>query len=132
MVRDEFGYWSAKPGREIFDDNQSFEDSVQLLGSQIKLVDDDFTVDTCVSLIPTPGHTPAHVSVIVKDGEDKRQDQIIFTGDLFHHPMQIFHPEIVSDSDYDADQVIETRKRFLEEYQGRDIWGQHFIEPIKI
>jgi glyoxylase-like metal-dependent hydrolase (beta-lactamase superfamily II) len=37
-----------------------------------------------VSLVPTPGHTPGHVSVRI----ESHSEQAVITGDMLHHPVQ--------------------------------------------
>src|SRR5690606_7188683 len=36
-----------------------------------------------VSLFPTPGHTPGHVSVLIRS----QGQEAVITGDLMHHPL---------------------------------------------
>ena len=59
--------------------------------------------------MPTPGHTPGHVSVrIASDGEEA-----LITGDFMHHPCQIARPEWSSTADSDPFQARHTRERML-------------------
>ena len=52
-----------------------------------------------ISLVPTIGHTPGHVSVrIASEGEEA-----LITGDFMHHPCQIARPEWSSTADSDPD-----------------------------
>ena len=46
-----------------------------------------------LTLISTPGHSPGHVSVHIKsDGEEG-----LLTGDVAHHPCQMWHTGLVVD-----------------------------------
>lgn len=45
-----------------------------------------------IALLPTPGHTPGHTSVLV-ESEGK---SALFLGDVCHHPLHFAHPEWVS------------------------------------
>jgi glyoxylase-like metal-dependent hydrolase (beta-lactamase superfamily II) len=46
----------------------------------------------CLTVIPSPGHTPGHVVLALRDaGED-----YLFTGDVLHSPIQVLHPELNS------------------------------------
>lgn len=45
----------------------------------------------------TPGHTPGHRSVLVRDGDDA----LLITGDLLHMPIQASHPSWPSSHDED-------------------------------
>jgi glyoxylase-like metal-dependent hydrolase (beta-lactamase superfamily II) len=75
-------------------------------------------------LVPTPGHTPGHVSVeLVSAG-----DLLLVTGDLVHHPVQFARPEWAEIGDYDAALARETRRGFMDEHarRGTVLAGTHF------
>ena len=80
-----------------------------------------------VSLMPTPGHTPGHVSVKI---ETPTQTAII-TGDCIHHPIQIADLSMGSSADADADMAIATRNTLLDDLEGSDtlLFGTHFASP---
>jgi glyoxylase-like metal-dependent hydrolase (beta-lactamase superfamily II) len=58
-----------------------------------------------VSLIPTPGHSPGHVSVMIKS----RGEDAIITGDVTHHPSQLVHLDWGAGVDFDSDAAMKTR-----------------------
>ena len=79
-------------------------------------------------LLPTPGHTPGHVSVeIVSD--DARA---LITGDSFHHPCQMARPDWSALPDSDEVQSTATRRRLLEYAADIEVLviGTHFAEPV--
>jgi len=90
----------------------------------VDLVETDHVVTDEVSLEPTPGHTPGHVSVRIRS----RGEEAIVTGDLIHHPVQCAHPEWNSGFDTDPAQAFATRRRFLEEHADGPVLviGTHF------
>lgn len=53
------------------------------------LVSQDAQICPEVSLIPSPGHTPGHVSVLI----ESKGESALITGDFLHHPCQMAHPE---------------------------------------
>lgn len=59
------------------------------------LAEGDEHVSPDVRLLPTPGHTPGHVSVAI----DWTGGTAIFLGDLCHHPLHVAHPDWVSEFD---------------------------------
>jgi glyoxylase-like metal-dependent hydrolase (beta-lactamase superfamily II) len=62
-----------------------------------------------ISLIPTVGHTPGHVSVRIRScGEEA-----LITGDFMHHPCQIARPDWSSTADSDPQAARDTRERML-------------------
>jgi glyoxylase-like metal-dependent hydrolase (beta-lactamase superfamily II) len=89
----------------------------------------DTTHQVCpeVSLVPTLGHTPGHVSVRIQS----QGEEALITGDFLHHPCQMAHPEWASAVDYDAEASTATRWRMLEAYAGTDnlLIGTHFAGP---
>ena len=91
------------------------------------LVEGEHEVVEGVRLIPTPGHTPGHVSVqIGGDGPGA-----VITGDMMHHPIQILEPQRGTRFDWDSAHAARTRRSFLERYAERDvrIVGTHFAAP---
>ncbi len=81
-----------------------------------------------IRLVPTPGHTPGHVSVEIRS-DDARA---LVTGDSFHHPCQIARPEWAAAVDHDRTASTATRRRMLDEIVGTDVLlvGTHFAEPV--
>ncbi len=77
-----------------------------------------------ISLVPTLGHTPGHVSVMIQS----QGEQALITGDFMHHPCQIAHPDWSTLADSDAEQAIATRRRMFQRLAGTPvlILGTHF------
>ena len=80
-----------------------------------------------VSLEPTPGHTPGHVSIRI----DSAGQRAVITGDVMHHPLQCAEPALKNRFCNDHDHSRETRMAFLQRYQDSDVMviGSHFAEP---
>ena len=57
-------------------------------------------------LLPTPGHTPGHTSVLIEAGGRT----LIFLGDLCHHPLHFEHRDWVSRFDTDPHVTPSTRE----------------------
>lgn len=126
----EFNYWNSKPEKEMEDDRMGFAESVLPVyeAGLAKLVPDDYRVTDEVSLIPTPGHTPGHIAVLVEsDGQSA-----VISGDALHHPCQIAHPEWGTPFDTDTEQANKSRRELLERFADTDTLfiGAHFAEPI--
>jgi glyoxylase-like metal-dependent hydrolase (beta-lactamase superfamily II) len=124
MGRAEFAHWRDERGRD--DMAAVFADSVAPIDEAglVDLVETDHRICDEVSLVPTPGHTPGHVSVrIASQGEEA-----LITGDFMHHPCQIAHPEWSSTADSDPDMAQRTRERMLGELCDRPVLviGTHF------
>ena len=123
--REEWAHWKAEPQEY----GPVFEDSVQPIfeADQALLVDGAHQVCPEVSLVPTPGHTPGHVSVRVHS----KGETAIITGDMLHHPCQIHHPDWSSTADHDPVQAASTRTGFLTEHADEPtlVIGTHFAGP---
>jgi len=79
---------------------------------RVDLVASDRRLNDEVSLIPTPGHSPGHMSVhIVSDGEEA-----LLTGDVAHHPCQMTHLDWSSTADSDPVQSIVSRRELFSRF----------------
>jgi glyoxylase-like metal-dependent hydrolase (beta-lactamase superfamily II) len=90
----------------------------------VDAVELDQRISPSVSLMPTPGHTPGHVSVRI----ESRGQSAVITGDMVHSPVQLARPEWSSIGDTDSDEAIRSRQRLLEHAGGRGVlvMGTHF------
>lgn len=130
FAQEEYEYWEQKPDKEIADDKAAFGDSVRPImnAGLAKLVDVDYTIDRNIRFIPTPGHTPCHVSVLV----ESRNQRTIISGDFLHHPCQIAKPQWTTGADTLPDRAIATRQRILDQIADTDtlLIGSHFANPV--
>jgi glyoxylase-like metal-dependent hydrolase (beta-lactamase superfamily II) len=74
-----------------------------------RLVTSEDAIGDSVRLIPTPGHTIDHFSVLVGEaGKDA-----LITGDMIHSPIQARYPELGMRADYDVVQGGATRRKIF-------------------
>jgi glyoxylase-like metal-dependent hydrolase (beta-lactamase superfamily II) len=87
----------------------------------------DHQITDEVSVIATHGHSPGHVSVLIRSNDASA----VVTGDLMHHPCQIAEPDWCSPLDFDSAAALQTRLRFLEQFCDQDtlVIGTHFATP---
>ncbi|MCB1467711.1 MAG: MBL fold metallo-hydrolase [Rhizobiaceae bacterium] len=92
-----------------------------------KLVETDHQITSEVRLIPTPGHTPGHASVLISS----QHEQAIITGDIMHHPIQMSLPHVSSRFDHSVTLAENTRRSLLGEQAGTRtlLLGTHFPPP---
>ncbi|MGI8419387.1 MAG: MBL fold metallo-hydrolase [Candidatus Levyibacteriota bacterium] len=129
FLKGEYNYWKSFPDSEFEDDIAGIKDSVLPVYDLglVDLISLDHAISPEVSLIPTPGHTPGHVAVLIKSNDK----QAVITGDTLHHPCQVTHPEWETTFDTDKIQASNSRKLFLERFVDTDtlIIGAHFPTP---
>ncbi len=122
--RTEYEYWrdhSTEPDKAAV-----FHDSVKPVmdAGKADLVAGDFRLCDEIALIPTPGHSPGHLSVhITSDGEEG-----LLTGDVAHHPCQMAHLDWSSIADSDPVQSVTTRRDLFARFADRPVLviGGHF------
>lgn len=92
-----------------------------------ELVEPHHRITSEVTLLPTPGHTPGHASVLI----ESRGQKALITGDMVHSPIQFAEPTWSSCSDSLPDVAIATRQRMVEMLKDKDILviGTHFPPP---
>ena len=76
---------------------------------QALLVDDDYQLDDCITLTPTPGHSPCHCCVNIHSGGQRAS----VTGDMMHHALQCRDPEMSTVFDWDPKEAATARRNFL-------------------
>ena len=106
-----------------------YADSVQPVfdAGLAKPVESTASVCEGVRLVPTPGHTPGHCSVLI----ESRGEKALITGDFIHHPIQFHDPGLATPFDVDNAAAIATRRRVFNEYADTPtlIIGTHFAGP---
>jgi glyoxylase-like metal-dependent hydrolase (beta-lactamase superfamily II) len=93
----------------------------------VDLVETDCQVCSEVRLIPTHGHTPGHVSIMI----ESKGERGLITGDFTHHPIQFHHPDWASAVDIDPAESTRSRLNIFETYGDTStlIIGTHFPSP---
>jgi glyoxylase-like metal-dependent hydrolase (beta-lactamase superfamily II) len=111
FVRREYERWDTRrPDHKPVDYNVGvFERSVLPImeAGLADLVNDRHRISPSVEIEPAWGHTLGH-SILHLASQAK---QAYFTGDVFHHPLQMLHPELHMPGCDDLAQAIETRRR---------------------
>jgi glyoxylase-like metal-dependent hydrolase (beta-lactamase superfamily II) len=106
MGRAEYEHWTTTADRP--DMAHILADSVSPIveAGLADMVETNARLTEEIRLVPTVGHTPGHVSVMI----ESRGEQALITGDFMHHPCQIAHPEWHTTADTDPEQGIATRR----------------------
>jgi glyoxylase-like metal-dependent hydrolase (beta-lactamase superfamily II) len=136
FVKSEYNHWREYAdndgnalGYTVIDGKTVFTDSVQPVvdAGLVTFIGSDATITPEISVIPSHGHTPGHVSVLVRS----RGESAVITGDLMHSPCQIGQPGWSARYDFDRDASAATRRAFLERFADTPtiVIGTHFGTP---
>jgi glyoxylase-like metal-dependent hydrolase (beta-lactamase superfamily II) len=124
--RTELEHWQAQNEGE---QPQILADSVTpiLQAGLAELVEMDHVISPEIRLVPTPGHTPGHVSVLI-ESEGQRA---VITGDMTHHPCQMAHPEWSPPFDSDGQASARMRRHMFEQWADTPVLviGTHYAGP---
>jgi glyoxylase-like metal-dependent hydrolase (beta-lactamase superfamily II) len=125
----ELAHWQQADDPMAITGTSSMQDSVQpiLDAGLADLVKSDHVVTPEVRLVPTPGHSPGHHSVVIESGGRTA----VITGDVAHSPVQLAEPDWVGLADSDQPQACRTRHEFRRRFGGPDVLiiGTHFPGP---
>ncbi len=128
--KEEYQYWIERPENEVEDDHNGIADSVVPIveAGKAEFVEDDHKLDSNVRFIPTPGHTPHHISIVI----ESKGEKAIISGDVMHHPCQIAETRWTTLADTFPNQTVKTRVEFLKQYANTKtlIIGTHFSYPV--
>jgi glyoxylase-like metal-dependent hydrolase (beta-lactamase superfamily II) len=108
----EYKHW--RNYKEEADKIAVFNDSVKPVvdAGKADLIASDHRLTDEITLIPTPGHSPGHMSIfITSDGETG-----LLTGDVAHHPCQMAHLDWSSTADFDPVQSAVTRRELFSRF----------------
>jgi len=96
-------------------------------GERLWLGDGETEIVPGVRVVPTPGHTPGHQSVLVSSGDEKA----IILGDVTHMPFQLFHTDWSPPFDTDPEESARTRAEVFDriEQQGLKVAAGHYPYP---
>ncbi|MFX6907687.1 MBL fold metallo-hydrolase, partial [Acinetobacter baumannii] len=76
------------------------------------------------SFVPTPGHSFDHASIRLR----ARGEEALFAGDVMHHPLQVYAPDLNSCFCEYLDSARRSRRLVLEEAAERNtlVFSSHF------
>ena len=121
IMRSELEFWQRQPERllpnPLYDEafrtrvNDVPPIAIHALGDRLRAVEDGTQVETGITMIAAPGHTPGNSVVRIEGGSEV----LWFVADLFYKPENITTEVWISQYDYDPVQVVATRRRLLDE-----------------
>lgn len=122
--RTEYEYW--RDNSTEADKAALFADSIKPIvdADRAELIPSDHQISDEISLIPTPGHSPGHMSILIQSGGE----QALLTGDAAHHPCQMARLDWSSTVDADPRQAAESRRTLFSRFADTPtlVIGGHF------
>jgi glyoxylase-like metal-dependent hydrolase (beta-lactamase superfamily II) len=93
----------------------------------LELMEDEFNLTDELTAIPTPGHTPGHMSILVSSQGEKG----LIMGDVAHHPLQVHETQWTNTADVDSHQAKQTREAIMKRLEdgGLKLAAGHFPAP---
>ncbi len=92
-----------------------------------EMYDGEHAFTSEVTSIPTPGHTPGHMSIMISS----QGQRALILGDVLHNPAQVQETDWVSRADMDPDQTKITRRSILQRLENEGLLAVvgHFPAP---
>jgi glyoxylase-like metal-dependent hydrolase (beta-lactamase superfamily II) len=122
--RTEYEHWKANAPSATH--AAVFEDSVKPIvdAGLADLIARDHKLTDELTMIPTPGHSPGHMSIHIKSAGE---EGLLF-GDVAHHPVQMYHLGWSSLADSDGVQSAKTREDLCARFADKPVLviGGHF------
>ena len=126
VPRSDWEYWTA-PG--VIESAPHVTESVVPLDEArvMDLIDGEYDVTPELKAVPTPGHTPGHISISISS----RGSRGFVLGDVAHSPAQAHHTDWSPAFDVDPDLARATRHRVFDDLESGGVLIQsgHFPEP---
>src|SRR5882757_2338191 len=111
----EYAHWESERGKqgEGKVNDGSFDDSVLPVveAGKAVMIESDHQPDPLLTIKDYPGHTPGSIAINLKDGGR----QACFSGDIMHHPIQVYHPDWSSQFCWDQAMSARSRRQLLED-----------------
>jgi glyoxylase-like metal-dependent hydrolase (beta-lactamase superfamily II) len=126
IPKHDWEYWTSP---EVINDAPWITDSVVSLNDEriLDLIEGEYDVTPEIKTIPTPGHTPGHISIsITSNGHHG-----FILGDVAHSPIQAKYTDWSPAFDVDPDLARFTRNKIFDRLEAENtlIASGHFPEP---
>ncbi len=123
----EFDYWSSPGDKPAAGPDFDRVLAPIIAADRMELVDGEYAATREVVAVPTPGHTPGHVSFAVISGGERAY----VLGDAAHKPVQLAEPDWYPGFDMDPVESTKSRRMILDraEQENALLAGGHFAFP---
>lgn len=129
MPRAEWAYWRSPDVLLRLPDafRRTAERCLPPIEPLVELVDGEVEVAPGIALLPTPGHTPGHVAVVLAS----RGEELLYISDAALHPIHLEYPAWHPTYDVDPVRAVASKRMLLERAASRGslVHAYHF-EPF--
>ena len=93
----------------------------------VELMEGEYSITGELTTVPTPGHTPGHMSIMINSGGERA----LVLGDVLHNTSQIQQTHWASRADIIPEQAVSTRQSVLDllETEGIPVAAVHLPAP---
>ena len=115
MFKKEWDFWTSIPDLRQIEKRVQQEIHAYVRKNLIPFRERFTLVDEKVEFLPgikfirAPGHSPYHCILNISSGSE----QLLYSSDLTHHPLQIAHPECCVFGDFNPEQARRTRAKII-------------------
>lgn len=123
----EFDYWTGPGEKPPAGPDYARVLAPIVAADRMELVSGEYAATPEVVAVPTPGHTPGHVSFAIISGGERAY----ILGDAAHKPVQLSEPDWYPGFDMDPVDSTKSRRMILDraEQEGALLAGGHFAFP---
>jgi glyoxylase-like metal-dependent hydrolase (beta-lactamase superfamily II) len=126
MSEDEWQYWSTRAAAMGGPDAEAV---LEPLDGVVEFVRSGDSIAPGVTVEATPGHTPGHLAIVVRDPSGGSTESVCIVGDILHSPAQVGDPDLVFSSDVAPDQARAVRDHVLQR-PDTVIAAGHFTDDV--
>ena len=123
---EDLAYFRRPENKEMYSPTRECVLPLEEMGL-LELMEGEQALTAELTSLPTPGHTPGHMSIMVSSQGERG----LILGDAAHHPVQVHETDWCSRADIDPEVTRATRRSLMErlEREGTLIASGHFPAP---
>ena len=112
VSRADWDYWIAP---NVLNVNSAVQEQAAPLEglNVLDLIEGEFAVTGELTTLPTPGHTPGHISLVIQSAEERG----FILGDVAHSPAQAEYTDWSSAFDIDPEISLVTRRAIFDRFE---------------
>lgn len=126
MATDEWAFWTSPDTVARVPDTfrRIAAASLPPIADRLQLVDGEAEIVPGIRALPTPGHTPGHLAVVVEDAGE----ELLYISDAAIHPIHLEHPEWYPHYDLDPVRAIRSKRMLFDRAarRGSLVLAYHF------